>query len=188
MEKHIELCWELKVFGKCERMHCAQCHILSNKYNYVANLPKSGVVKFKILSVQDINCYTVCLLEHTDCDGYSCEIENYFNLFNMHLKSMLKNNNTHVKNVKVGCIYVHYDDENDVCQRCKVLEIVSVFPITKVPDKVKVKWIDIGGNHIVPTLLLYELPDNLKNVDPQGNLYNYYLNFEYYFHLEIYSN
>ena len=160
----------MKVFGKCERVQCGQCHLLSNTHNYSTDLPENGVIKFKILSAQDVNRYTVCLLEHTDCDGNTHEIENHLKSIDIHLKSMLKKNNIHVQSVNVGCIYVHYDEENDVCQRCKVLKIVSVCPITEAPDKVKVKWIDIGGNYIVSTLLLYEVPDGLKNVDPQGNV------------------
>ncbi|KAK5639947.1 hypothetical protein RI129_010758 [Pyrocoelia pectoralis] len=162
----VDVCTNLKLFGKCERTSCEQRHVFSNEEDYVSNLPKNGTIKFRIARVHDVTSFGIKIIEVRDRDGKLCEWELYKEL-QTELNEAMGHKKQCVFDVDVGSWYVYHSLSADTYLRCCVLKIVDVEPITKRPVTVSVRCLDTGIKFDVGSSFLYKLPLQFQKIPPQ---------------------
>ncbi|KAF5288060.1 hypothetical protein FQR65_LT12110 [Abscondita terminalis] len=160
-----KMCNRLKLLGRCESVYCRSRHYLSKNLDYVGNLPKNGVVKFKIVHVHNVTSFAIKLLEHTDLQGETTKFDLNDDLEKMLMEAMNKQK-TPIFDAKPGGRFSYYAEDQKY-YRCIVRKIVSVEKITKKAAVVSIRCMDTGLDLDVPCSTLYELPKSLAKIDPQ---------------------
>ncbi|KAF5294773.1 hypothetical protein FQA39_LY00257 [Lamprigera yunnana] len=155
----IELCRNFKLFGNCAQVQCKMRHVISKDLDYSNDLPQNGVIKFKIIGVQDVTHFTIQLLTHIDIDGNIHKFETNDDL-EISLKKALNSLNISENDVKLNCLYVYSNNEH--YKRCVVTNILSV-----TSANVSIYCLDTGEVMDVAYSSLYVLPKEFHNIPPQ---------------------
>ncbi|KAI4470751.1 hypothetical protein MML48_1g08768 [Holotrichia oblita] len=168
IEKGISLCKRLKLLGNCNKFRCDKRHMVDRKLDLHNWIPTAGVIKFKILNVQDATVFSVRLLEHIDINGNIHKMVDNINFVTHDLSNEMRNNKISATDFYTADVYVWFDDEIDIYHRCKVLKILSNFKITNSPREILIKLIDAGKEKRVQTANVYKLPRRYVDLPPQS--------------------
>lgn len=146
----IELCSNLKLFGKCIDVDCSMRHLLSENLDVCKSVPKTGRVRFKIVDVIDLTCFSIQIIQHID-DENNVNFYDEFKDITEDLNNSLHINKKAVTHLSRGCCYAFYNsDEDELFYRCRVLEIKN--------DLVKIILIDVGEILNSVKSRIFELP------------------------------
>lgn len=164
----VSLCKKIKAFGKCDEVICPRRHILSPDADVSNTLPSHGLIHFRLLTVHDVNCFTVKLLEYFDSDNKRSKWNHYDDMHGA-LNADLSREKVYALDPKVGGKYAVYQTQKgEGYERCVVLKVLNVEKITNRASTVRVRLIDTGEKVNIATTSMFELPDKYKKIPSQG--------------------
>ncbi|KAL4712128.1 hypothetical protein ACJJTC_010989 [Scirpophaga incertulas] len=162
----IPLCDCLLAFGECtDFWNCIERHTVFKEYDLPKRwMPTNGIIKFKILYYHSPVHYSARLLSNTTHSDTVKYPQTYSNL---HLKmGMYYSSETNRKlhgTPKVGDLCAVSIKQNFYA-RCQVIKILSCYNNGS-PNSVLIKLIDEERLEKASDILLYHLPDDLKNIE-----------------------
>nr|XP_023020474.1 putative ATP-dependent RNA helicase TDRD12 isoform X2 [Leptinotarsa decemlineata] len=164
--KAVGLCNDLKLFGKCLENRCLRRHVVNEALDVSNFLPKNGQIKFKIVQVQDVSCFSITLLQHED--GRS-KVEDVFVDVTEELTATLKITRKKIHNPIVGHRYAFYDfeDREGTYHRCELLDVDN--------DEAKIKLLDKGSVISTAVARLFRLPREFDEENKPRTVIDAYL-------------
>ncbi|VEN46583.1 unnamed protein product [Callosobruchus maculatus] len=153
IDKRIELCEMLKIFGKCRNTYsCPMRHKIDKSLDVNASLPTHGKIKFKIRNVYDVTNYSIEIIETVDSSGNSVPFTEIPDVTE-DLTNAMRISRKRPKEFTLGHLYVYYaaDDLTETFHRCVLM--------ARENETVRIKLIDEGKE--LSTVLknrLYKLP------------------------------
>lgn len=141
--------------------------MLSPNIDVSKTLPPNGIIHFRILSVHDVNNFTVKLLDHYDAKNRHTRFDEYEDMY-ISLNRDLSEKKVYVLDPKVNHKYAVYRVNKDIYERCIVIKVLETERITKRASAVQVGLIDTGEKRRIQTTSLFELPDKYKDIPRQG--------------------
>lgn len=163
----------MKLFGECKIEKCDSRHVLSKQLDFGENIPKSGLIKYKIVNVEDVSIFSVNIVEHISVDGEATKCDTDLETIESELSTALGKQKRSVDEVNVGdCVALQDTSSSNetIFKRCRVTKIVKKGQVTNLPSTVIVKFLDLGGEKRVSVGDLYHLPEKFKKIPPLGNL------------------
>lgn len=154
-DKKLELCETIKVFGKCESLHCKNRHVLCKDLDVSDHLPQNGILKFKIVKMISAASCSIKLLEHLDVEGKS--VHKFADLTDQIRKTLNQLPDCHHVTVPVISHFYLYKN-NDQYSRCRLVEK---------NESALIYLLDKGIYCTSALNGLFKMPDELKNIPPQ---------------------
>ncbi|GLV41459.1 Brother of Yb [Carabus blaptoides fortunei] len=164
----IELCKRIKMSGICRiGTNCTGRHMLSTELDLENRLPKSGIIKMKLLHVDAVTRLYGRVVEYIDAEHCVHALEDkYTEIAAEMLKLTDTKEQKRMLDVALGDICV-VQETDGLFRRCKVIKITRHGTLNR-PLNVAVKLIDTGAEILAPVSDLYLLPDHLKSIPPQA--------------------
>lgn len=122
---------------------CRERHTLSTELDLTNRLPKSGIVKLKLLHVDSVNRFYARLVEYIDADNTIHTVEDkYAEIAAQMLQLTDAKERKHVLDVEVDDMYFVKETEG-IYRRCKVVKITKHGTLNRALSVV-VRLIDTG--------------------------------------------
>lgn len=120
INKGIDFCHIVKLFGYCTKTNCPKRHNLSKQLDVSNFLPKCGRIRFKIVQMIDLTHYFIQLIDHVDDNNK----KTVFDIRNVaeKLSDLLRNKKNDITDLVVGAYYAYKNDEIDLYHRCRLLK------------------------------------------------------------------
>lgn len=170
----VKLCYYLKTFGKCETWRCRKRHLLSKELEAPADQSYSGLIKFKIVNIIDVNVYCVNILKHEDLNGEIIQNLHDVSVIEDNLTKAISKEQYYADNVEIGDWFAFGDTADDasiIYRRCEVTKIIDTEKITSKARIVKIILVDSGLERKVNVCQLFLLPSEFRNIPAQGKCF-----------------
>ncbi|XP_030757760.1 putative ATP-dependent RNA helicase TDRD12 [Sitophilus oryzae] len=119
IERKVELCQNLNIFGKCSSVNCSKRHILNKDVDVCDVLPKNGIIKFKILTLTNTTTASIKLLEHLDLKEKRVKV---YDDMNDYINEVLQRKESYHRAVKIVRNNLYLYKEDGKYYRCKLIE------------------------------------------------------------------
>ncbi|KAH1014972.1 putative ATP-dependent RNA helicase TDRD12 [Dendroctonus ponderosae] len=154
-DRNLELCGTIKLFGKCESLHCKNRHVLRKDLDISDLLPQNGILKFKIVKMITGASCSIKLLEHLDLEGKS--VQKFEDLTDQITNALNQLPDCHHVTVPVISHLYLYKDK-DKYSRCRLVEV---------NESALVYLLDKGIYCTSALNGLFKMPEELKKMPPQ---------------------